>query len=131
MSSLFDDLPVSLVNRVVQLTSYPETIEEEGIDAGSPTEDDPSSQVGADGKPDSELEAPPSNGEDQSPGDAAVVPAALPEDRDAVESQKRRKLEQAGIKVMPAAQRFARLALPAEGWPGWPSACMQVWILTR
>ncbi|NP_001388351.1 LIM and calponin homology domains-containing protein 1 isoform 16 [Mus musculus] len=88
--------------------SYPETIEEEGIDAGSPTEDDPSSQVGADGKPDSELEAPPSNGEDQSPGDAAVVPAALPEDRDAVESQKRRKLEQAGIKVMPAAQRFAR-----------------------
>ncbi|NP_001388345.1 LIM and calponin homology domains-containing protein 1 isoform 10 [Mus musculus] len=87
--------------------SYPETIEEEGIDAGSPTEDDPSSQVGADGKPDSELEAPPSNGEDQSPGDAAVVPAALPEDRDAVESQKRRKLEQAGIKVMPAAQRFA------------------------
>lgn len=107
MSSLFDDLPVSLVNRVVQLTSYPETIEEEGIDAGSPTEDDPSSQVGADGKPDSELEAPPSNGEDQSPGDAAVVPAALPEDRDAVESQKRRKLEQAGIKVMPAAQRFA------------------------
>ncbi|XP_029333791.1 LIM and calponin homology domains-containing protein 1 isoform X2 [Mus caroli] len=94
--------------------SYPETIEEEGIDTGSPTEDDPSSQMGADGKPDSKLEAPPSNGEDQSPGDAAVVPAALPEDRDAVESQKRRKLEQAGIKVMPAAQRFASLKQSSE-----------------
>lgn len=85
--------------------------------------------MGPDGQPDRGLEAPPSNGEEQSPGDAAAAPAATPEDRDAVESQKRRRLEQAGIKVMPAAQRFARLALPAEGWPGWPSACLQVWIL--
>lgn len=129
MSSLFPDLPVSLVNCVVQLTSYPETIEEEESEAGSPTEDDLSSQIGPPGMPDCGLEAPPSNGEEQSPEDVAAVPAAIPEDRDAVESQKRRRLEQAGIKVMPAAQRFARLALPAEGWPGWPSACLQVWIL--
>lgn len=85
--------------------------------------------MGPDGKPDCGLEAPPSNGEERSPEEVAVVPAAIPEDRDAVESQKRRRLEQAGIKVTPAAQRFARLALPAEGWPGWPSACLQVWIL--
>ncbi|XP_076794712.1 LIM and calponin homology domains-containing protein 1 isoform X3 [Arvicanthis niloticus] len=87
--------------------SYPETIEEEGSEAGSPTEEDPSSQMGPDGKPACGLEAPPSNGEEQSPEDVAAVPAAVPEDRDAVESQKRRRLEQAGIKVMPAAQRFA------------------------
>ncbi|XP_052054290.1 LIM and calponin homology domains-containing protein 1 isoform X14 [Apodemus sylvaticus] len=87
--------------------SYPETIEEEGSDAGSPIEDGERSQMGPDGQPAGGLEAPPSNGEEQSPGDAAAVPAALPEDRDAVESQKRRRLEQAGIKVMPAAQRFA------------------------
>lgn len=107
----------------------PETIEEEGSEAGSPTEDDPSSQMDPDGKPECGLEAPPSNGKAQSPEDAAAVPAAIPEDREAVERQKRRRLEQAGIKVMPAAQRFARLALPAEGWAGWPSACPQVWIL--
>ncbi|XP_031198371.1 LIM and calponin homology domains-containing protein 1 isoform X4 [Mastomys coucha] len=87
--------------------SYPETIEEEGSEAGSPTEDDLSSQIGPPGTPDCGLEAPPSNGEEQSPEDVAAVPAAIPEDRDAVESQKRRRLEQAGIKVMPAAQRFA------------------------
>uniref|UniRef100_A0A8I6GK71 LIM and calponin homology domains 1 n=1 Tax=Rattus norvegicus TaxID=10116 RepID=A0A8I6GK71_RAT len=88
--------------------SYPETIEEEGSEAGSPTEDDPSSQMDPDGKPECGLEAPPSNGKAQSPEDAAAVPAAIPEDREAVERQKRRRLEQAGIKVMPAAQRFAR-----------------------
>ncbi|NP_001388493.1 LIM and calponin homology domains-containing protein 1 isoform e [Rattus norvegicus] len=87
--------------------SYPETIEEEGSEAGSPTEDDPSSQMDPDGKPECGLEAPPSNGKAQSPEDAAAVPAAIPEDREAVERQKRRRLEQAGIKVMPAAQRFA------------------------
>lgn len=128
MSSPFPDLPVSLVNHVVRLTSYPETIEEEGSEAGSPTED-PSSQMDPDGKPDCGLEAPPGNGEGQSPEHVAAVPAAVPEDREAVESQKRRRLEQAGIKVMPAAQRFARLALPAAGRPGWPSACPQVWVL--
>lgn len=127
MSGLFPDLTISLVNHVVQLTSYPETIEEEGSEAGSPGEDDPSSQTGPDGWPHGGLEPPLSHGEAQSPEDVAAVPTAVPEDRDAVESQKRRKLEQAGIKVMPAAQRFARLALPAEGWPGWPSACPQVW----
>ncbi|MEJ1274638.1 LIM and calponin homology domains 1 [Cricetulus griseus] len=80
--------------------SYPETIEEEGSEAGSPGEDNPSSPQGG-------LEPPPSIGEEQSPEDVVAVPAAIPEDRDAVESQKRRRLEQAGIKVMPAAQRFA------------------------
>ncbi|KAL6030434.1 hypothetical protein STEG23_030908, partial [Scotinomys teguina] len=87
--------------------SYPETIEEEGSEGGSPGEDDPSSQMGPDGWPHGGLEPPPSHGEEQSPEDVAAVPTAVPEDRDAVESQKRRKLEQAGIKVMPAAQRFA------------------------
>lgn len=120
MSSLFPDLSISLVSHVVQLTSYPETIEEEGSEAGSPGEDNPSSPQGG-------LEPPPSIGEEQSPEDVVAVPAAIPEDRDAVESQKRRRLEQAGIKVMPAAQRFARLALPVEGRPGWPSACPQIW----
>lgn len=121
------DLSISLANHVVQPTSYPETIEEEGSEAGSPSEDDPSSQMGHNGWPPSGLEPPPGNGEEQSPEDVAVVPTAIPEDRDAVESRKRRRLAEAGIKVMPAAQRFARLALPAEGWPGWPSACPQVW----
>ncbi|CAO2639783.1 LIM and calponin homology domains-containing protein 1 [Lemmus lemmus] len=87
--------------------SYPETIEEEGSEPGSPGEDDPSSQMGHDGWPHSGLEPPPGNGEEHSPKDVAVVPTAIPEDRDAVESQKRRRLEEAGIKVMPAAQRFA------------------------
>lgn len=120
-------LSISLVNHVVQPTSYPETIEEEGSEAGSPGEDDPSSQMGHDGWPPGGLEPPPGSGEEQSPEDVAVVPTAKPEDRDAVESRKRRRLAEAGIKVMPAAQRFARLALPAAGWPGWPSACPQVW----
>lgn len=118
-------LSISLANHVVQPTSYPETIEEEGSEAGSPGEDDPSSQMGHDGWPHGGLEPPPGPGEEQSPEDVAVVPPTA-EDRDA-ENQKRRRLEEAGIKVMPAAQRFARLALPAEGWPGWPSACPQVW----
>ncbi|XP_055485156.1 LIM and calponin homology domains-containing protein 1 [Psammomys obesus] len=87
--------------------SYPDTIEEEGSEAGSPCEDDPSSLMGPDGKPDGGLEAPPSNGEGQSPEGVAAVPAAVSEDRDSVESRKLRRLEQAGIKVMPAAQRFA------------------------
>lgn len=110
---------MSLVNRVVQLTSYPDTIEEEGSEAGSPCEDDPSGLMDPDGKPDGGLEAPPSSGEG-----ITAVPAAVSEDKDSVESRKLRRLEQAGIKVMPAAQRFARLA---EGCPGWPSACPQVW----
>ncbi|XP_051021032.1 LIM and calponin homology domains-containing protein 1 [Acomys russatus] len=88
--------------------SYPETIEEEGSDAGSPSEDDPSGLMGPEGKPKDALEAPPSNGEGQSRGGVAAVLAATPEDRDAVESRKHRRLEQAGIKVMPAARRFAR-----------------------
>ncbi|XP_057628396.1 LIM and calponin homology domains-containing protein 1 isoform X6 [Chionomys nivalis] len=87
--------------------SYPETIQEEGNEAGSPGEDDPSSQTGHDGWPHGGLEPPPGNGEEQSPEEVAVVLTAIPEDRDAVESQKRRRLEEAGIKVMPAAQRFA------------------------
>ncbi|XP_059131920.1 LIM and calponin homology domains-containing protein 1 [Peromyscus eremicus] len=88
--------------------SYPETIEEEeGSEAGSPGEDDPSSQTALDGWLHGGLEPPPSHGEEQSPEVVAAVPIAVPEDRDAVESQKRRKLEQAGIKVMPAAQRFS------------------------
>ncbi|XP_075799361.1 LIM and calponin homology domains-containing protein 1 isoform X3 [Microtus pennsylvanicus] len=87
--------------------SYPETIEEEGSETGSPGEDDPCSQTGHDGWPQGGLEPPPGSGEEQSPEEVAVVPTAVPEDRDAVESQRRRRLEEAGIKVMPAAQRFA------------------------
>ncbi|KAK7811439.1 hypothetical protein U0070_017224 [Myodes glareolus] len=87
--------------------SYPGTIEEEGSEAGSPGEDDPSSQMGHDGWPPGGLAPPLGNGEEQSPKDVAVVPTAMPEDRDAVESRKRRRLAEAGIKVMPAAQRFA------------------------
>lgn len=104
-----------MVNHIVRLTSYPETIEEEGSEAGSPDEEDPSSQTGPGGQPDGGLDAAPSSGEEQplSQG-AAVVPAPTPEDKDVAESQKRRRLEEAGIKVMPAAQRFARLELLAE-----------------
>lgn len=121
---------VSLVNYLVQLTSYPETIEEEGSEGGSPDEEGPVSQTPPGGRPgDTGLESPHSDGEEQPPAEGAVVaPAPKPEDKDAAEIQKRRRLEQAGIKVMPAAQRFARLALPAEGWPGWLSACRQFGI---
>lgn len=45
---------------------------------------------------------------------AAGAPPPKSEGKDIAEIQKRRRLEQAGIKVMPAAQRFARLALQAE-----------------
>lgn len=109
---------VSLVNRVVQLTSYPETIEEEGSEVGSPCEEDPVSPVDPGGKPsDGGLELPTGSGQKQPPPEGAVVaPAPKSEEKDAVEIQKRRRLEQAGIKVMPAAQRFARLALQAEGF---------------
>jgi len=117
---------VSLVNRVVQLTSYPETIEEEGSEVGSPCEEDPVGPVDPGGKPsDGGLESPTGSGQEQpSPEGAVVAPAPKSEEKDAVEIQKRRRLEQAGIKVMPAAQRFARLALQAEGWPGCLCSCL-------
>lgn len=124
---------VSLVNRIVQLTSYPETIEEEGSEAGSPCEEEePAGQTDPDGKPSAGgLELPAGSGEEKPPPEgAAVAPAPKSEEKDAAEIRKRRRLEQAGIKVMPAAQRFARLALRAKGWPGWLCACLLGWNLS-
>ncbi|XP_023387990.1 LIM and calponin homology domains-containing protein 1 isoform X8 [Pteropus vampyrus] len=89
--------------------SNPETIEEEGSEVGSPCEDDPVGQMDPGGKPsDGGLELPICSGKEQPPPEGAVV-AQVPkfEEKDAAEIQKRRRLEQAGIKVMPAAQRFA------------------------
>uniref|UniRef100_A0ABI7ZR99 LIM and calponin homology domains 1 n=1 Tax=Felis catus TaxID=9685 RepID=A0ABI7ZR99_FELCA len=90
--------------------SYPETIEEEGSEVGSPCEEDPVGQMDPSGKPsDGGLELPTGGGKEQPPHEGSVMtPAPKSEDKDAVEMQKRRRLEQAGIKVMPAAQRFAR-----------------------
>lgn len=111
---LLPDQSVSLVNPVVQLTSYPETIEEEGSESGSPCEEDPAGQMDPDGKPSAGgLELPTGGGKEQPPPEgAAEAPAPKSEERDA-EIRKRRRLEQAGIKVLPAAQRFARLARQA------------------
>uniref|UniRef100_A0A671E088 LIM and calponin homology domains 1 n=1 Tax=Rhinolophus ferrumequinum TaxID=59479 RepID=A0A671E088_RHIFE len=92
--------------------SYPETIEEEGSEVGFPCEEDPAGQMDPSdgGKPsDGGLELPTCSGKEQPPPEgAAVAPAPKSEVKDAAEIQKRRRLEQAGIKVMPAAQRFAR-----------------------
>ncbi|XP_036920154.1 LIM and calponin homology domains-containing protein 1 isoform X18 [Sturnira hondurensis] len=90
--------------------SYPETIEEEGSEAGSPCEEEePADQMDPDGKPsDGGLELSAGRGEEKPPPEgAAVAPAPKSEEKDAAEVQKRRRLAQAGIKVMPAAQRFA------------------------
>nr|XP_026242944.1 LIM and calponin homology domains-containing protein 1 isoform X3 [Urocitellus parryii] len=89
--------------------SYPETIEEEGSEVGSPDEEDPTCQMDPGGKaPDGGLESPNVSGKEQPPAEGALVaPTPVSEDKDAAEIQKRRRLEQAGIKVMPAAQRFA------------------------
>uniref|UniRef100_A0A667G667 LIM and calponin homology domains 1 n=1 Tax=Lynx canadensis TaxID=61383 RepID=A0A667G667_LYNCA len=89
--------------------SYPETIEEEGSEVGSPCEENPVGQMDPSGKPsDGGLELPTGGGKEQPPHEGSVMtPAPKSEDKDAVEMQKRRRLEQAGIKVMPAAQRFA------------------------
>lgn len=117
---------VSLVNRIVHLTSYPETIEEEGSEVGSSCEEDPVAQMDPGGKPsDGGLELP--TGE----GAVTMALAPKPEERDAIEIQKRRRLEQAGIKVMPAAQRFARLAVQAEARPRRLCACLGfgIWLL--
>lgn len=123
---------VSLVPYVVQLTSYPETIEEEASEVGSPCEEDPVGQMDPGGKPpEGGSESPNGSGKEQPPPEGAVAaPAPKSEEKDAAEIQKRRRLEQAGIKVMPAAQRFARLALQAKGWPGWLRACLGVWNLS-
>lgn len=95
---------------------------------GSPVEEDPVGQMHLEGQPcDAGVESPHRNGKEQPPAEALeVAPAPKSEDKNAAEIQKRRRLEQAGIKVMPAAQRFARLALPAEAWPSWLSACPKV-----
>nr|XP_020743922.1 LIM and calponin homology domains-containing protein 1 [Odocoileus virginianus texanus] len=89
--------------------SYPETIEEEESEVGSPCEEDPISQMDTSGKPpDGGSELPTSCGKEQPPPEGTVVaPAPKSEEKAAAEMQKRRRLEQAGIKVMPAAQRFA------------------------
>ncbi|XP_063096732.1 LIM and calponin homology domains-containing protein 1 isoform X8 [Cavia porcellus] len=89
--------------------SYPETIEEEESEMGSPVEEDPVGQMHLEGQPcDAGVESPHRNGKEQPPAEALeVAPAPKSEDKNAAEIQKRRRLEQAGIKVMPAAQRFA------------------------
>ncbi|XP_025145903.3 LIM and calponin homology domains-containing protein 1 isoform X9 [Bubalus bubalis] len=89
--------------------SYPETIEEEEGEVGSPCEEDPISQMDTSGKPpDGGSELPTSCGKEQPPPEGAVgAPAPKSEEKAAAEMQKRRRLEQAGIKVLPAAQRFA------------------------
>ncbi|XP_066241142.1 LIM and calponin homology domains-containing protein 1 isoform X14 [Saccopteryx leptura] len=89
--------------------SYPETIEEEGSEVGAPCEEDPAGQMDPDGKPsDGGVGVPTGSGEEQPPAEgAAAAPAPESEEKDAAEIRKRRRLEQAGITVMPAAQRFA------------------------
>lgn len=114
-----------MVNHTVQLTSFPETIEEEGSDAGSPGEEDTVCPMDPHGKPDGGLELPTGSGKEQRPLEGTVVAPVPKSEGKAAEIQKLRRLEQAGIKVMPAAQRFARLALLA----GWLHACLEVWNL--
>ncbi|CAK7291973.1 LIM and calponin homology domains-containing protein 1 [Vulpes lagopus] len=89
--------------------SYPETIEEEGSEVGSPCDEDPAGQAQPGGKPcGGGSGRPAGRGTEQPPpGGPTAAPAPQSEDRDAVEVQKRRRLEQAGIRVRPAAQRFA------------------------
>ncbi|XP_074204739.1 LIM and calponin homology domains-containing protein 1 isoform X6 [Camelus bactrianus] len=89
--------------------SYPETIEEEASEVGSPCEEDPVGQMDPGGKPpEGGSESPNGSGKEQpSPEGAVAAPAPKSEEKNAAEIQKRRRLEQAGIKVMPAAQRFA------------------------
>ncbi|XP_032129926.1 LIM and calponin homology domains-containing protein 1 isoform X5 [Sapajus apella] len=89
--------------------SFPETIEEEGSEVGSADEDDPVGQMNPGRKPShGGCELPDGSGKEHPSSDGAVVtPAPKSEEKDAAEIQKRKRLEQAGIKVMPAAQRFA------------------------
>ncbi|XP_033069978.1 LIM and calponin homology domains-containing protein 1 isoform X12 [Trachypithecus francoisi] len=89
--------------------SFPETIEEEGSEVGSAGEDDPAGQMNPGWKPShGGCELPDGSGKEHPSSDGAVVaPAPKSEEKAAVEIQKRKRLEQAGIKVMPAAQRFA------------------------
>ncbi|XP_072605214.1 LIM and calponin homology domains-containing protein 1 isoform X3 [Vulpes vulpes] len=89
--------------------SYPETIEEEGSEVGSPCDVDPAGQAQPGGKPcGGGSGRPAGRGTEQPPpGGPTAAPAPQAEDRDAVEVQKRRRLEQAGIRVRPAARRFA------------------------
>ncbi|XP_016863385.1 LIM and calponin homology domains-containing protein 1 isoform X15 [Homo sapiens] len=89
--------------------SFPETIEEEGSEVGSAGEDNPAGQMNPGWKPsDGGCELPDGSGKEHPSSDGAVVaPAPKSEEKDAAEIQKRKRLEQAGIKVMPAAQRFA------------------------
>ncbi|KFO32878.1 LIM and calponin homology domains-containing protein 1 [Fukomys damarensis] len=85
--------------------SYPETIEEEGSEAS----EDPLGHTYPGGQPcDTGLESPHSSGKEWMPAEGTVgAPAPKSEDKDSTETQKRRRLEQAGIKVLPAAQRFS------------------------
>ncbi|XP_053433452.1 LIM and calponin homology domains-containing protein 1 isoform X2 [Nycticebus coucang] len=89
--------------------SYPETIEEEGSEVRSPGDEDPVSQMNPGGEPsDGGLELPSGSGKEHPSSEGAgMAPAPRSEGKNAAEIQKRRRLEQAGIKVMPAARRFA------------------------
>nr|XP_055196154.1 LIM and calponin homology domains-containing protein 1 isoform X2 [Nyctereutes procyonoides] len=97
--------------------SYPETIEEEGSEVGSPCDEDPAGQAQPGGKPCGGGSGQPAGRgmEQPPPGGPTAAPAPRSEDRDAVEVQKRRRLEQAGIRVRPAARRFASHKLSSSG----------------
>ncbi|XP_036618827.1 LIM and calponin homology domains-containing protein 1 isoform X1 [Trichosurus vulpecula] len=90
--------------------SYPETIEEEEQnEVGAHDEEEPAAPLDPSGKPsDTGLDLSEQNGKEQSlPEGAKETVAQKAAQKDLEEMRKRRRLEQAGIKIMPAAQRFA------------------------
>lgn len=93
---------------------------------GSSNEEDAADSMDPGGKPpEGGLELLTRRKQEQFPAEGAPLAptASQSEEKDTAETRKRKRLEQAGIKIMPAAQRFARLGLPAKGWPGWRCAC--------
>ncbi|XP_007496576.1 LIM and calponin homology domains-containing protein 1 isoform X2 [Monodelphis domestica] len=91
--------------------SYPETIEEEQNEVGAHCEEAEAEADKSDpsGKPsDTGLESNRQNGKEQiPPGGTEETVAQRATQKDHEEIRKRRRLEQAGIKIMPASQRFA------------------------
>ncbi|XP_072476694.1 LIM and calponin homology domains-containing protein 1 isoform X1 [Notamacropus eugenii] len=90
--------------------SYPETIEEEAQnEVGAHGEEAQVAPSDPGGKPsDTGLDLHEQNGKEQSlPESTKEIVAQKAAQKDLEEMRKRRRLEQAGIKIMPAAQRFA------------------------
>ncbi|XP_044537677.1 LIM and calponin homology domains-containing protein 1 [Gracilinanus agilis] len=89
--------------------SYPETIEEEQNEVGAHCEESEADKSDPSGKPsDTGLESNRKNGKEQiPPGGTKETVAQRATQKDHEEIRRRRRLEQAGIKIMPAAQRFA------------------------